>query len=97
MWGAGRVRLSEYLRDGPGGRLFWLSAGAVSTLVAVGFTIVMLTLPWHHPHAKPGAPVWWVWSLAIPIAACSAWWAAFAWAGVRAMRRHRSDAVADEA
>jgi hypothetical protein len=95
-WGGGVLRLEQYVREGPGGRLFWRVAGAFFTLVFLGGVVVMLTLPWHHPDAQPGAPAWWTWALGLPAGVVLAWVAALLSAGVRAMHRHRAEPVSGQ-
>jgi hypothetical protein len=94
-WGPGVLRLEEYLRDSPRGRLFWRAASLILTFVITGVALVVLTLPFHHPDAEPGAPAWWTWSLGLPAGVGLAWLGALLLAGLRAMHRHRTDPVAD--
>ena len=89
-WGSGVLRLEDYLSDGAKGRLFWRIAGAIFTLAFIGFALVVLTLPWHHPDARPGAPAWWTWSIGLPAGIGIAWLSAILLAGVRAMHQHRA-------
>jgi hypothetical protein len=90
VWGSGTLRLEEYLRDGPGGRLFWRVAAVISTLACTVFSVAVLALPWHHPDARPGAPAWWTWTIGLPGGLGLVWLTALLTAGVRAMHRHRA-------
>jgi hypothetical protein len=93
--GSSAIRLEDYIAEGPGGRLYWRVAGAVTTLfISVG-TVLLLALPWHHPAAQPGAPAWQAWTVGLPAAVAMGTLAAVLAAGVRAMHRHRADPVTD--
>ena len=82
-WGVVTLRLEEYLRDGPGGRLFWRVAGTLVTLMVIGSSLVLLALPWQHPDAQPGAPAWWTWAIGIPAELGMVWLGALLAAGIR--------------
>ncbi len=64
--------------------------------IVIGLIALLLTMPWHHPDARAGAPAWWVWWIALPTDLALGWFATFQVAGIRAMYQHRDAPVPDD-